>query len=64
MVSNNELRQTIRGTLGVGGGNGTPDSNRFSISGQTNNQQTYIRNGGGNDAPGNLNTCLTCHTST
>ena len=46
------------------GGNGTPDSNRFSISGQTNNQQTYIRNGGGNDAPGNLNTYLTCHTST
>ena len=37
------------------GGNGTPDSNRFSISGQTGNQQTYIRNGGGNEAPGSLN---------
>jgi len=54
MVSNNELRQTIRGTLGVGGGNGTPDSSRFSMSGQTSNQlpQAYIRNGGSSDTPG------------
>ena len=89
MVSNNELRQTVRGTLGVGGnaivhieticfdyanfyfkpiildiyysnimillgGNGTPDSSRFSISGQTGNQlpPSYIRNGGSSDTPG------------
>ena len=91
MVSTNELRQTLRATLGVGGillvvlnlvttirvrvsiarslivvinifalivvGNTTPDSNRFSMSGQTNIplQQTYVRNErGGNESPGNF----------
>jgi hypothetical protein len=50
MVSNNELRQIGR-TLGIGAGNATPDSNRFSAGGQTNNQH-FIRNGGGNESPG------------
>merc|ERR1719150_276008 len=48
MVSNNELRQTGR-SLGIGAGNATPDSNRFSAGGQTNNQH-FIRNGGGNES--------------
>ena len=34
-------------------GNATPDSNRFSAGGQTNNQH-FIRNGGGNESPGKL----------
>ena len=44
------------------GGNGTPDSSRFSMSGQTSNQlpQAYIRNGGSSDTPGILKNCCIC----